>query len=99
MCGSQLTTCDLSLYVIISGLLEETYCDGISRRVLDVSSVLLYDKADSAFMCMISIPRIRKSHTAHHVNHRRMQGCPRLQGLHALVDQHDKVAEWNAAHA
>eukprot|EP01043_Picozoa_sp_COSAG02_P059595 COSAG02_NODE_7626_length_2927_cov_6.608911_1_plen_196_part_00 len=46
MCGSQLTTCDLSLYVIISGLLEETYCDGISRRVLDVSSVLLYDKAD-----------------------------------------------------
>lgn len=37
MCGSQLTTCDLSVYVMVGGLLDGDYCDGIRPSVLDVS--------------------------------------------------------------
>lgn len=35
MCGRPLTTCDLSLYVMASGLLDGSYCDGVSPAVLE----------------------------------------------------------------
>jgi glutathione S-transferase len=43
MCGPQLTTCDLSLYVLASGLRDPTsdYCAGIEPSVLDRCPKLL----------------------------------------------------------